>query len=157
MSEPEVRVVQIPAMRVASFHGFGTSPENEALEKMKAWAELKGYYQDRKEHRVFGFDNPPPSPGSPNYGYEVWMAIAADEPESEGVEFKDFTGGLYGVLRVEVKEPWVDIPAAWDQLIRWLEGSRYHNGSHQHLEEHLVLANSPTGGFVLDLHIPIAE
>jgi len=157
MSETEIKVVQFPPSRVASFHGFGEGPELQALEKMKAWSEARGYYHDRKAHRVLGFDNPPPSPGSPNYGYEVWVTVSDDEPAAEGVEFKDFDGGLYAVLRTDVRDPWQDIPKAWETLVRWQESSKYHMGSHQCFEEHLDIPSVHPGGFVLEQCLPIVE
>lgn len=157
MSETEIKVIQLPTSRVACFHGFGEMPETRALEKMKAWSEARGYYHDRKNHRVMGFDNPPPTPGSPNYGYDVWVTVSDDEPPAEGVEFKEFVGGLYAVVRTDVKDPWQDIPKAWEQLVRWQEGSRYQMGGHQCFEEHLDEASVHPGGFVLVQCLPIRE
>ena len=50
---------------------------------------------DRGKHRLFGFNNPDPSAGSPNYGYEVWIVVDRDEMTPEdGVEIKAIPGGL---------------------------------------------------------------
>ncbi len=104
MSESQVRIVKLEPIHVASLHGFGKEPENQAWMKLTAWAKPKGYLDDLQNHRIFGFNNPNPSPGSPNYGYELWMAVGADEnPEGEA-EIKDFAGGLYAVSRCEVKD-----------------------------------------------------
>lgn len=157
MNETEIKVVQLPPSRVACFHGFGKTPENQALEKMKAWSEARGYYSDRKNHRVMGFDNPPPTPGSPNYGYDLWVTVTDGEPPAEGVEFKDFEGGLYAMLHTDVRDPWKDIPEAWETLIRWQEGSKYQMGNHQCFEEHLDIPSSHPGGFVLEQNLPIQE
>lgn len=157
MSELDVRIVKLEPMRVASAHAFGPGPEGEAMEKLVAWAKPKGLLDDRKGHRIFGFNNPDPSPGSPNYGYEFWIVIGPDvEPEDE-IKVKEFPGGLYAVTRCEVLGDAYDIiPATWKQLVTWLENSKYRGSTHQWLEEQL----SPIGGtedFVLDLYMPIVE
>ena len=77
MSKLDVRIVRLEPMRVASAYGFGASPEGIAHEKMQALLRAKklldGY---STKYRHFGFNNPSPAPGSPNYGYEIWVEIA---------------------------------------------------------------------------------
>ena len=163
MSEFKVRIVKLEPIHGASLHGFGKEPEAQVWEKLTAWAKPKGYLDDLKNHRIFGFNNPNPSPGSPNYGYELWMTVGADEKAQEDVELKDFPGGLYAVGRCEVTgDPGQEIPASWQKLVLWRESSKYREASHQWLEEHL----RPEGkgvvegwGFewTLDLYLPIAE
>jgi DNA gyrase inhibitor GyrI len=156
MSELDVRIIKLEPLRVASAHAYSGSPERDAGAKLVAWAEPKGLLEDRKTHRVFGFNNPDPSPGSPNYGYEFWVVVGPDvEPEGE-IKIKDFPGGLYAVTRCEVKNPWEDIPSTWKRLAAWRENSKYRGAHNQWLEEHL----SPLGSseeFVLDLYMPIVE
>ena len=94
MSDLEVRFEQLPPMRVASFHGFGPSPEPVAWEKLAAWARPKGYLADPAHHRVFGFNNPDPSPSSPNYGYEFWIQVGPEVQPEPDVPIKEFAGGL---------------------------------------------------------------
>jgi hypothetical protein len=90
----EIRRVTLPAMRMASVHGFGQGPELRAWEKLEAWAGPKGYLDDREAHPIFGFNNPNPSPGSPNYGYEFWMKVGPEEEPEGDVRIVDFDGGL---------------------------------------------------------------
>ena len=66
MSELDVRIVELEPMRVASFHAFGESPELKASKKLVDWAKPKGLLDAKGTHRIFGFNNPDPSPGSPN-------------------------------------------------------------------------------------------
>ena len=95
MSELEVRIVKLEPMRVASFHAYSASPEGDAMGKLLAWAKPKGLLDPPGAHRIFGFNNPDPHPGSPNYGYEFWLAVGPDvKPEGE-LNLKDFPGGLY--------------------------------------------------------------
>ena len=88
MNELNVRIVKLEPMRVASFHGFGTSPEHQAAENLIAWAGPKGLLDAGGKHRIFGFDNPCPSPGSPNYGYEFWITIEPHVKPEEAIEIK---------------------------------------------------------------------
>jgi AraC family transcriptional regulator len=157
MSEDSIRIVRLEPLRVASVLGFGREPETEALSKLAAWAEPRGYLNPGRSRRVFGFNNPSPAPGSPNYGYEVWITVDQDVQTGSGVEIKDFAGGLYAVMRCPVSgDPGEVIPMAWKELALWREESHYRPAHHQWLEEHLIGVETP-GGFTLDLYLPITE
>lgn len=158
MSEENVQIVRLEPERVASVLGFGESPELEATEKLTAWAKSKGYLDNLVEHRIFGFNNPSPSPGSPNYGYELWMVVDPDvEPEGD-VEMKDFPGGLYAVKHCVISgDAYEIIPATWKELVMWRENSPYKSGSHQWLEEHLQIESGQTEVWALDLYLPLEE
>ena len=163
MNESKVRIVKLEKIHVASLHGFGKEPENQAWGKLIAWAKPKGYLDDLKNHRIFGFNNPNPSPGSPNYGYEFWMIVGEDEKPEGEVEIKDFPGGLYAVSRCFLPGgPGPEIGDAWQKLVLWREHSRYRGANHQWLEEHIEPEGeggmeTPAGKFDLDLYLPIAE
>lgn len=154
MSELKVRIVQLDCMRVISSYGFGTEPEGIAWDKLLSWAKKKGL--DLSKHRYFGFNNPNPSPGSPNYGYEQWMTVGADvEPEGD-MRVLDFGGGLYAVTRCEGVE---NIGRTWKELVQWHEDSKYkkpHNWFFC-LEECVSPPDGPVEGLVLDLYLPIVE
>lgn len=157
MNNLEVRIVNLPPMRVACINGFGDSPEGMAFEKMKAWAAAHKLLE--RPYRILGYNNPDPSPGSPNYGYDVWITVDGAVQADGEARIIDFAGGLYAVTRVEVNNPGADIPAAWQQLVKWMEASKYHHARHQWLEEHIGLLGEVGGEqpFTLDLYLPIAE
>ena len=159
MNELNVRIVKLEPMRVASFHGFGTSPEHQAAENLIAWAGPKGLLDAGGKHRIFGFDNPCPSPGSPNYGYEFWITIEPHVKPEEAIEIKEIPEGLYAVARCEVHgNPGDIIPATWERLGAWHEESIYGRGSHECLEEHISPCPfTVSDNFVLDLYLPITE
>lgn len=159
MSNPlSVRIVRLPALHVASVHGFGKEPEAMAWQKLTTWAGPLGLLDKPEQHRIFGFNNPNPAPGSPNYGYEFWITVGPDVIPTHEVELKDFAGGLYAVTRCDVQnDPGNRIPATWQQLVRWREGSKYKSARHQWLEEHISTSGLPEGDFILDLYLPIAE
>jgi AraC family transcriptional regulator len=126
-----------------------------AFEKMKAWAQAHNLLD--KSYRLFGYNNPNPSPGSPNYGYDVWITVD-DSVQSDGeARVLEFPGGLYAVTRIEVKQPGDEIPAAWQSLVKWMEESKYRHGRHQWLEEHIGPLDDMSGEqpFTLDLYLPI--
>jgi DNA gyrase inhibitor GyrI len=156
MSQLNVRIVKLEPMRVASFHAFGSEPENAALQKLVAWAAPQGLLDKLEEHRIFGFNNPNPSPGSPNYGYEFWMVVEADAQAEGEVEIKEFAGGLYAVCRCEVQgRPYETIPAAWRELVLWREDSPYTSAGEFCLEEQIRADFSADAEWDLDLYLPI--
>ena len=157
MAKNEVQIVTLEPMRVATVWGFGPSPEAEAWQKLEAWAKPRGLYNDLENHPIFGFNNPNPSAGSPNYGYELWIVVDAEtEPEGE-TRIADFAGGLYAVKRCEIpKGQFEIIGETWHGLVTWLEDSKYKHGTHQWLEKS-VANDSPDIEFILDLYLPIAK
>lgn len=157
VSDLDVRIVKLEPMRVASVWGFGKEPESIAFTKLDAWAGPKGLRDDPQKHRIFGFNNPDPFPGSPNYGFEIWIEVGPDvEPEGD-VRIGGFDGGLYAVTRCEVPAGQYDvIGATWKKLVTWREDSQYKCGHYQWLE-HSISTDSPGIEFVLDLYLPIAK
>ena len=154
MSQQEIKIVKLDPMRVASFHGFGSEPETMAWDKLSAWAKKKGL--EDGTFRIFGFNNPDPTPGSPNYGYEFWITIG-ENVESDGeAEIKQFPGGLYAVAHCEVKGDFEAIGRGWKAMITWLEDSPYKRASHQWMEEHPASLDFVPEEFVLELFAPIA-
>jgi AraC family transcriptional regulator len=163
MSKKEIRIVELPASKIVSFHGFGESPEGIAISSMLSWAEKYQSFQ-YKETRCFGFNNPDPTPGSTKYGYEVWL-ILPEKIEVEDQEVRFFKGGLYAVTHCEgmVDNAGDFIPSAWKKLMEWLENSPYQMGKHQWLEEQLPVEGLTIadmykqGKISLDLYIPIKK
>jgi DNA gyrase inhibitor GyrI len=126
-------------MRVAVGWAFGSSPEEMAWKKLDEWARPRRYF-DAPGARVFGHNNPNPSEGSPNYGYQfmvtVGPAVEAAEGAPEGVSVGELQGGRYAVMPAFVEtDPGVDIPAAWRRLDKWVAEHGYRMGHHQWLEE----------------------
>jgi AraC family transcriptional regulator len=152
----QVRVVRLEPMRVACLNGYGVSPEQMAFDLLRAYVREKGLDRDGKPHRFFGYNNPNPSPGSPNYGYDVWVTIDESiQPEGD-VRVFDFPGGLYAVMRIHPQDG-DDIYQNWMKLVAWRERSPYRMGSHQWLEEHIGDLELGFPDLVLDLYMPIAE
>ncbi len=156
MRELQVRIVELEPMRVACAHAYSASPELDAWDKLIGWAKPKGLLDDPDTHRIFGFNNPDPSPGSTNYGYEFWIVVGPEvAPEGE-IKIKDFSGGLYAVTRCTGVE---NIGPTWKQLVMWAKESNHAHAHHQWLEEHIGPADVPIDEekFVLDLYMPIVR
>ncbi len=156
MEKINVHIVTLPPMRVACVNGFGPSPELAAQEKMRTWAASRKLLET--PFRLFGYNNPAPSAGSPNYGYDVWISVdQALEPDDQ-VRIIDFPGGMYAVTRVEAAPNGDGIFEAWQALARWVEQSQYtaEYDRRECLEESVYPFQSIEKGFTLDLFEPIS-
>jgi DNA gyrase inhibitor GyrI/DNA-binding HxlR family transcriptional regulator len=161
MKKFEVRIVKLEPMQVASVRAVSTTPENDAWEKMRSWAEPKGLLEDINKHPVFGFNSPDPSPGRKEYGYEFWIRVDQDTKPAGDVEIKKFEGGLYAVATCRLKEELESeffkkngYLESWKNLVDWVKVSKYKMGKHQCLEK----AHEPGASeeeLVLDLYCPI--
>lgn len=153
MSDIEVKIVNLEAMRVVSSYGFGAEPEGVAWEKIEAFAENNGISLAEEGTTTFGFNNPNPSQGSPNYGYEIWLPVADDVEPDGDLRLVGFNGGLYAVATFKGLE---NIGEVWRKLVQWREGSKYKPAHHQWLEELLTYGVAPEE-YVFKLYLPIAE
>lgn len=153
MTDLEVRIEKLEPMRVASVRAMSESPEQDAWEKMLAWAEPEGLFEDFDKHPAFGFNNPNPSPGSKEYGYEIWVRVDPDT-ESEGeIEVKDFPGGLYAVTTCKEL---AKVGEMWGKLWERVQTGKYKWRKTHELEK----AQNPGASeedIVLELYLPIQE
>jgi len=163
MKDLDVKIVELESMHVASAQAIGESPEDKAWNKMRAWAEPRGLLEDLEEHPVFGFDNPEPSPGQKEYGYEFWMKVGPEEEAEGDIKMKEFQGGLYAVTTCNLKEELESeffkkngCLESWKKIVEWVKSSKYTMGCHQCLER----AHDPGGSvdeLILDLYCPIVK
>ena len=155
----EIQVVELEAMRVISFHGYGKSPEGIAWEKLREWVTTNGHEGMVESQRFFGFNNPNPSPGSENYGYEQWMTLPKDYEPQEDETVKFLAGGLYAIGGFRESTP-ESFGPAWQAINDWRVDSDYvYDESRQWLEElrtkESVLADMPLVDF--DCFMPIVK
>ena len=154
MNDFEVNIVQLKPMRMAASLGFGSNPEESAFAQMLEFARKKGLLEDGNLPVTYGFNNPNPAPGSPNYGYEVWLPLPAGiEPDGE-ITVLDFAGGHYAVTRFQGLEK---IGEVWKQLVIWQEGSEYHRGSHQWLEKLFNFGKTSLEELEFELYLPLVK
>jgi DNA gyrase inhibitor GyrI len=156
MGLSKVRIVDLPPMRVASALGFGTQPETQASKMILEYARAIGIDPRSADYRTFGFNNPSPAPGSPNYGYEIWLVVGPDAKAEGPIKIKDVPGGRYAVTRFTGLS---NIGRVWKELVAWFEDSPYTmppNGC-QCLEQ-VRNPNEPNPeAWEFDLYLPIAE
>jgi DNA gyrase inhibitor GyrI len=142
-------------MRVASVRVVSETPERDAWEQIRAWAESKGLLSDLDANPVFGFNNPPPAEGRKEYGYEFWIRVDADTEVASELEAKDFPGGLYAVTRCRLHgDPEGNVLEVWKRLWDWVGSSEYEWRRTHELEKP-VDPLAPEEGLVLDLYLPI--
>lgn len=139
-------------MRVASVRVVSAHPETEAWERLKAWAEPRGLLRNPREHLVFGFNNPSPSPERNEYGYEFWIRVGPEVASEGSIEVKDVAGGRFAV----VTHRGYPNPQIWKQLWDWVQSSGYRWRKAHELERiHDSLA--PAAEVTFDLYLPIED
>ncbi len=155
MDDLDVEMRELPAMRVACALGFGPEPEPEAWQLIQEFSERSGIDMNDGTHRFFGFNNPNPAPGSPNYGYEQWMTVGDDVEASDSVTIKDIPAARYAVTRFRGIE---NITPTWKRFVQWFEENGLEWGSHcDCLEELLTPLGTPIEEWEFDLYLPVAE
>jgi DNA gyrase inhibitor GyrI len=152
MAEEKVKIVRLEPLRGARGWAFGDSPEDNAWKLLEGWARPQGLLDATSDARCFGFNNPSPTHGSPNYGYEFWVTVGPDVQPGGGVTIGELAGGLYAVAPFEGDRAdlGIAIPAAWQALDGWVHAHGYHHGAHQWMEEHTL------NGEIIALYYPIA-
>lgn len=153
MNTNEVRTVSLPPLRVAAALGFGPSPEGLAWQTLLDWVHSQGVLNAQPAPRFFGFNNPNPSPGSPNYGYEQWVTVGPAVQGTDQVTLKEMPGATYVVTRCQLR----NITPAWQALVAWAEDNGRPLAPGQCLEECL---GDPAAGIdedtEFDLYLPVA-
>lgn len=156
-----VEIINLPPMKVASVRAIGKNPEELAWNKLQEFASPLKLFENLELHPIFGFNNPDPIPGQPEYGYEYWIKVDSSIHSTLDVKIIDFPGELYAVtkcnLTQECQSPFLQehgILESWFLLNQWVKNSVYQMGNHQWLEKHLSV---PMEGkdLILDLYLPI--
>ncbi len=160
-----VQVIELEPMRVASVRAFSATPEIDAWEKMRVWAEPQGLLTDLDNHPIFGFNNPNPSPGQKEYGYEYWMRMGTLFKGEGEIIAKDADGGLFAVTSCKLGEELESeftkksgFLEPWKKLLEWVVLSEKYeiDESRQSLEKYRN-PGAPVSEVVLDLYQPIRE
>lgn len=152
----DVRIVDLPPLRVASALGFGRNPEREASSRITQFARARGLTLGAPGLRWFGFNNPNPTPGSPHYGYECWITVDQDVAAEPPIEIKRVPPGKYAVTRCVGLE---NIGRRWQALTVWVEDSPYRVPPHgaRCLEEFLDPEEPDSRKWVIDLYMEVAS
>jgi len=156
MTQLKVDIVELPAMRVASALGFGTEPEMQASTMIHEFAKKAGIELDFKKIRMYGFDNPSPSAGSPNYGYEFWLPVDESVEAIAPIQIKQFEGGTFASTRFTGLS---NIGRVWKELVAWVEDSSYTFGQNscRCLEKNDTPFEQDPEKWTFDLYLPVVE
>jgi AraC family transcriptional regulator len=155
MADLNVRLERLPRMWVASMRVVGEAPEAEAWRSLRDWASRKGLWSDPARHPVFGFNNPSPSPGSKEYGYELWIRVDGPEEGHAAVTFKEFEGGLFAVTGCRLTgDP--GIAASWRMLWDWAQAGPNRWRRSQELEK-VLNPEAAEDEMIVELYLPVAE
>ena len=93
-----IKIVELPATRVVSFHVPNSiTPEEEAYGMLAVWGEPRGVLDQPAVFQVFGFNHPYGPMGQPR-GYELWVTIPDDYDPGDDVVVKHFGGGKYAMV-----------------------------------------------------------
>jgi DNA gyrase inhibitor GyrI/DNA-binding transcriptional ArsR family regulator len=162
-SELDVEIVELEPMTVASVRAISKNPEEDAWRKMVSFAEPRRLLKNLKKHPVYGFNNPNPSEGSDEYGYEFWIRIDDSVELDDTVQRREFKGGLYAVTRCNLTKelqsdfvPEHGMLEGWALLQHWVKESDYRPGKHQCLEKS-VNPTEVDEDHLLDLYMPIEK
>lgn len=145
----DVRVVEIPAYRMARYHDPVAPSCWDSWRHMVAWAS--GNQLPLK--RAFGYTAANPEGIHPKYGYDVLFALP-DGLEPKGhMEAVCFPGGLYAVTTTTYR----DYAADWRALGRWVrEQVAYVDRPGPGLEELNDFSCAVGSNSVVDLLWPVA-
>ncbi|MFX0198913.1 MAG: GyrI-like domain-containing protein [Candidatus Hodarchaeota archaeon] len=169
-----IRIVKLPAMRVASISAVSTSPEGVAWKKFVAWAKPKEFLENPTNYMIIGGNIPAVEGGFPGpteenseYGYEFMVNIGPEVKPEENVRIKEIPAGLYAVTRIKFSEE--TIVKTWQKLWEWVKTSEDYTFNKK------IVKILPMGGFedligpfegpnfepsaiqILDLYLPIKE
>lgn len=157
----EIRLERLETMRVAHVHVLSETPEEDAWEKMVAWAKPRGLLEYGSGTRVFGRNTYPTDAPEP-HGYEFFLTLVTDIEAEGEIDIQEIEGGLYAVLRFEDIEK---IRDAWGQLWNWIKESEHEhigwrNGEHgwyDGFEEHLNPLEKSQHKWIFDLWVQLKE
>ena len=155
----DVRILTLPRMAVASAHYIGPEPESHASDMLWGFIREHNIAAVKPDARVFGFNNPDPTPEQKHYGYEFWITIPEDYDVPAPLTKKVMEGGLYAVHTIKMGGF-----HEWQALIRWAEESDEYEAAFRNtgmgglLEEHLNALDWPDDeSKQLDLYLPIRK
>jgi DNA-binding transcriptional MerR regulator len=148
-----LRIISLPAMRVAVCNVISESPEDEALGNVLKWA---GEENLMGTARIFGFNTTPYSPESAEYGWAACITIPEQVKIPEYLEEKRLPGGLYASFNSTN-----EVYDSWQTLMRLLkECEEYEVDKNRPcLEEHILSGELKEQGndFYLTLLEPVRK
>ncbi len=90
-----VRLIYLPPATVAASHSLDPEPEDAAGEAINRFILTQRLFERKPDYRLFGFNNPNPTPENEFHGYEFWVTIPDDMEVPSPLVKKRMPGGLY--------------------------------------------------------------
>lgn len=164
-----IRIVSLPSFTVASFRFIGQEPEKSVSDSLTKFINDNKLYEIKSDSRFFGFNHPNPRIlKDGKHGYEGWVTIPEDLKVSAPFIKKEYHGGLYAALTIQMPEFHL-----WDDLAKWVSNNDEYDANYSELggeimsgclEEHLEYVrlahlNMLNDGFngKLDLLLPVKK
>lgn len=147
-----LRIVALPAMRLAVYNSVSMSPEEEALKKVLTWAENQNLMGTA---RIFGFNTTKYNPENKEYGWAASITIPEQVILPEYLEEKRIPRGLYASVNSTN-----EVYDSWQTLMKLLKNNDYEvDESRTCLEEHIRSGEDRNNGydFYLNLLQPIKK
>jgi len=158
-----VEIKSLPTMKVASVRAISQTPENDAKAILDKYIKKHNLMDDPESHPIFGFNNPDPTPGHKEYGYEFWIKIDSIAETEADVIIKEIPSALYVVKECNLFDESNSeffkahgFLESWSQLSQWVKESDYQEGSHQGLEKALN-HGAEFEDLQLELYMPIIK
>jgi DNA-binding transcriptional MerR regulator/DNA gyrase inhibitor GyrI len=127
-----LKIVNLPAMRMAYHIAVSSSPEEEAMAPVLEWTKAANVLGTA---RFFGGNMKPfPTEAGNPYGYGMCVSIPEGVTVPEHLKEMVLPGGLYAVL-----ESSDDIPGSWSVLMKALKEDGFYKSDRSRLclEEHI--------------------
>jgi len=160
-----VKIVELPAARVVSFHAKdSTAPEEEAYRMLEAWGGPRGIFEDPTLFQIFGFNNPWGQEGELR-GYELWVTIPEDYDPGDDAVVKHFSGGKFAMVALMGVS---NIGRAVGMLHDWVKDNDQYDLAYPpdfdpekepmlDLEQLVSPPQVPAGEFRMDYYLPITD
>jgi len=151
-----VQVKEIPAMHVAYFRHVGPYHKiEEAFQRLKAWAEPRGLYEQDNIKVLAVYHDDPEVTDESKLHSSACITIPSDSKVSGEEGMMDIPGGQYAVARVEINTDQFD--EAWNALLRdWLPESGFQPDDRPCYELYINDAKyHPEGKHIVDICEPV--
>lgn len=159
-----IRILELPAMRVAAIRCTSASPETDTLNAIVAFAEQHRLMQRKPDVRHFGYTPRIKRKGNADIDSFVRMVSIPEEIEvAAPFEAHRFPGGLYAACTVPIS--FFDKISELRGLVRGMSGYELEHGAEYHsLEEYLngwLFSNKYADRFFIeaqvDLMVPVRK
>lgn len=119
----KVRIDRLETMRAAHINVLSKTPEEDAWNKMEAWAKPIGLLEKDIGTRVFGRNTYPNDNPEP-HGYEFFLTVGRDIETEGDIDISQIPGGLYAVLQFKGLD---NMRNAWEYLWNWIKENEYEH------------------------------